>query len=256
MKKTPFFPSAFALILLMGGLSLPALSLAQTASNTGYYDVYGNYQPYDTTDTGQDPADVYDNGDYMDATYDQTYVDPYDGSATYTDPYADPYYDPNYVDPADQVDPPAPAPVVQPTPTPATVAQDKGVENWVSEYWVQFLALIVSLIGVFFAVTGFTFANQKKKKSVSNFLNQIDDTFDAFKWKSKRCEAELYRLEDMIEDQLKNGKLDESSYDLLTKRINKYLREIQEVEDPIHRRRTSHHINKIAELAEEIEEND
>lgn len=39
----------------------------------------------------------------------------------------------------------------------------RGVQSFISEYWVQFLALLVSLIGVFFAVTGFTFAGQKKK---------------------------------------------------------------------------------------------
>lgn len=104
----------------------------------------------------------------------------------------------------------------------------QGFQNFISEYWVQFLALVVSLIGVFFAVTGFTFAGQKKKKSVANFINQIDDTFASFKSKSKRCEAELYRIEDLIEDKLKTGKIDESSYELLTKRIQKYLKEVQE----------------------------
>lgn len=139
----------------------------------------------------------------------------------------------------------------------ATRIDDKpqrGVQSFISEYWVQFLALLVSLIGVFFAVTGFTFAGQKKKKSVAKFINQIDDTFASFKWKSKRCEAELYRIEDLIEDQLKSGKIDESSYDLLTKRIKKYLKEVQEIDDPIHNKKIAHHEKRLAKLAQEIEE--
>ncbi len=103
-------------------------------------------------------------------------------------------------------------------------------ESFISEYWVQFLALIVSLIGVALAVTGFTLAGAKKKKSVSKFINQIDDTFASFKWKSKRCEAELYRLHDLIDEQLKAGKIDEGSYHLLNSRIDKYLAEIKEID--------------------------
>ncbi len=106
-----------------------------------------------------------------------------------------------------------------------------SIESFISEYWVQFLALLVSLIGVSLAVTGFTLAGAKKKKSISKLLNDIDDTFASFKWKTKRCEAELYRLQDVVEDQLKSGKLDEGAYQLLLKRIEKYLTEIQEIEN-------------------------
>lgn len=106
-----------------------------------------------------------------------------------------------------------------------------SIESFITEYWVQFLALVVSLIGVSLAVTGFTLAGAKKKKSVSKFLNQIDDTFAAFKWKSKRCEAELYRLHDLVDEQLKAGKIDEGSYQLLMHRIDKYLAEIREIDN-------------------------
>lgn len=108
--------------------------------------------------------------------------------------------------------------------------QSFNFEEWFSAYWVQFLALLVSLIGVALAVTGFTVAGSKKKKSISKLINDIDDTFDSFKWKSKRCEAELYRLQDLIEDKLKEGKIDEGAYHLLSNRIEKYLKEISEIE--------------------------
>lgn len=111
--------------------------------------------------------------------------------------------------------------------------QDEGLENWISEYWVQFLALLVGLIGVFLAVSGYSIAASKKKKSISTLINEIDDTFESFKWKSKRCEAELYRLQDVMDEKLKGGKLDESAYHLLVNRIEKYLKEVQDVHDPL-----------------------
>ncbi len=108
---------------------------------------------------------------------------------------------------------------------------ENGVlKNVFSEYGMQFLALIISTIGVTLAISGFSLASAKKKKHISKFMNEIDDAFNSFKWKSKRCEAELYRLNDMIEEKLKEGKLDESSYHLLSARIEKYLKEIREVD--------------------------
>lgn len=107
-------------------------------------------------------------------------------------------------------------------------------EGWLSEYWVQFWALVAGLLSVFLAVSGFSLAGRKKKKSLSHLMNEIDETFDSFKSKSKRCEAELYRLQDVIEDKLKSGKIDESTFQLLEGRIHKYMKEVQEVHDPIH----------------------
>lgn len=121
-------------------------------------------------------------------------------------------------------------PIVDAISSKPTSKGNSSIESFISEYWVQFLALVVSLIGVALAVTGFTVAGAKKKKSVTRFIHQIDDTFASFKWKSKRCEAELYRLHDLIDDQLKNGRIDEGAYELLNKRIDKYLAEIKEID--------------------------
>lgn len=105
------------------------------------------------------------------------------------------------------------------------------LQNVFSEYWVQFLALIVSVIGVALAVSGFSLVNKNKQKNLKKFLHEIDDAYTSYKWKTKRCEAELYRLLDLIEDELKEGKIDESTYGLLEKRINKYLDEIKYAEE-------------------------
>ena len=103
------------------------------------------------------------------------------------------------------------------------------LKNLFSEYGVQLLALIVSVVGLFMAISGFTFANRKKKKSTKKLINDIDSTFHEYKWKSKRCEAELYRMHDEVEEHLKKGKIDEGTYQLLIGRIEKYLKEIREV---------------------------
>jgi len=129
----------------------------------------------------------------------------------------------------------------------AEEAKPKGgfIQNVFSEYLVQFLALVVSLVGVVLAVSGFSIAASKKKKHISKYMNEIDDAFNSFKWKSKRCEAELYRLHDIIEEKLKEGKLDESSYQLLSNRIEKYLKEVQDVDGiPNHIKNLSKDIDK------------
>jgi hypothetical protein len=115
-------------------------------------------------------------------------------------------------------------------PSQETVPPSQSIESFISAYWIGFLALIVSLIGVVLGVSGFSMAASKKKKSISSLMNEIDDTFASFKWKSKRCEAELYRLHDLVDDKLKGGKIDEASYQVLTNRIDKYLTEIKELD--------------------------
>jgi hypothetical protein len=110
---------------------------------------------------------------------------------------------------------------------PKRTAWTVWIQNIFSEYWVQFLALIVSVIGVVLAVSGFSLANKKKRKFLRRYLKEIDEAYVSYKMRSKRCEAEMIRLQDMIEDRLKEGKLDENSYHLLEQRIEKYLQEIK-----------------------------
>jgi len=87
--------------------------------------------------------------------------------------------------------------------------------------------VLLGILALILAATGFTFAAKRKQKSISKYINEIDNTYTEFKMKSKRCEAELYRLRDIIDEQLKNGKLDDSSYQLLMNRIEGYMVEIQ-----------------------------
>jgi hypothetical protein len=89
------------------------------------------------------------------------------------------------------------------------------------------LVIILTIITVIIAATGFTFASKRKQKSISKYMNQIDDTYSEYKMKAKRCEAELYRLKDIVDNELKSGKIDEGAYKLLMGRIEGYMVDIQ-----------------------------
>jgi len=89
------------------------------------------------------------------------------------------------------------------------------------------IAVVVSIFSGVCAILGFSFSGHRKKRAISKYMGEIDTTFEEFKMKSKRCEAELYRLHDVLEDELKKGKIDESLFDLLSKRIDKYIAEVQ-----------------------------
>ncbi|MFC1810351.1 hypothetical protein ACFLZH_02525 [Patescibacteria group bacterium] len=89
------------------------------------------------------------------------------------------------------------------------------------------LAIILTIIAILIAASGFTFAAKRKQKSISKYMNQIDDTYSEYKMKAKRCEAELYRLKDIVDNELKSGKIDDSAYHLLMHRIEGYMVDVQ-----------------------------
>lgn len=97
----------------------------------------------------------------------------------------------------------------------------------IGKYIVGNLGTIIAIVTVLIAISGFTFAAKRKQKSISKYINQIDDTYSEYKMKAKRCEAELYRLKDIVDDQLKTGKIDEGAYQLLMGRIEGYMIDIQ-----------------------------
>jgi len=96
-----------------------------------------------------------------------------------------------------------------------------------TKFFIDNLGTIIGVVATIIAISGFTFAAKSKKKSISKYINQIDDTYSEYKMKAKRCEAELYRLRDIIDEQLKTGKIDESAYQLLMGRIEGYMVDIQ-----------------------------
>lgn len=104
---------------------------------------------------------------------------------------------------------------------------DVGVFNKLSKWLWNNIGIILAVIAITLAATGFTFAAKRKQKSISKYMNKIDDTYTEYKMKAKRCEAELYRLKDIVDDELKSGKIDDSAYQLLMHRIENYMIDIQ-----------------------------
>ena len=205
-----------------------SLCLAQQYSYGVYDYAYADPSYYGVDDSSSVSAS---DGDYF---YDPTaYEDGYNyGEASSLAPYSATQADIEALtDWADQINQQTDAASAVVPPTTETVPAPKGmgeqVQGIFSEYWVQFLALLVSVIGVALAVSGFSFANKKKQKYLRKYLHEIDDAYSSYKWKSKRCEAELYRLQDLVEDNLKDGKIDENTFNLLENRIKKYLDEIK-----------------------------
>lgn len=103
-----------------------------------------------------------------------------------------------------------------------------GIQSIFNEYWIQFLGVIISVIGVILAISGFSLSDNKKKKFLKKLFHEIDDTYGSFKQTNRKCEAELLRLQAVVEEHLKDGSIDENTYQLLERRIDKYLAEMKE----------------------------
>lgn len=71
-------------------------------------------------------------------------------------------------------------------------------------------------------------AISSQKRYLKRLLNESDTVYTRFKMNARRCEAELYRLKDVIATDLKEGRLEEQSYAILEKRLDSYMKEIQE----------------------------
>jgi len=100
------------------------------------------------------------------------------------------------------------------------VAEDtgQGEINW--EQIGVILAIIGAMIG--------GLLSRGKRRRIKKLLDDIDKTYGSFKMNSRKCEAELYRHRDIVLEQLKKGKINEESYNILDKRIDNYLGEIRE----------------------------
>lgn len=87
--------------------------------------------------------------------------------------------------------------------------------------------VILAILGACAAIIGY-FAQRKKSTVTTGYFKDIDNAYTTFKMKGYRCEAELYRLRDIITEDFKQGNMDENAFQLLDNRIEKYLSEIRE----------------------------
>jgi uncharacterized repeat protein (TIGR02543 family) len=85
--------------------------------------------------------------------------------------------------------------------------------------------ITVSLVG------GTWFRSRKRRDVVKQFLAEIDDIYLRLKRDPKKCEEELYTLRNTILEGLTGGKITEDNYDVLDKRIDKYVNELAEKQE-------------------------
>lgn len=86
-------------------------------------------------------------------------------------------------------------------------------------------------IGVFLTICfalGTWMIIRKNRRKLKDYFDKIDNTYGQFKMKSHRCEAELYRLKDLIEEDLKEGRIEESTFQILSSRVESYLKEVRQ----------------------------
>lgn len=87
------------------------------------------------------------------------------------------------------------------------------------------------IIPIAMAVGGWYFFKQRKGK-LKDYFEKIDDTYGKFKTEGNRCEVELHTLKQTIEHELKEGKVEEGTYQLLAARIERYLKEVRKKNSP------------------------
>ena len=91
------------------------------------------------------------------------------------------------------------------------------------------LALVGIAVSVILVAVAF-FSSRRKRGQLKNLLNEIDEAFFQFKRNSRRCEAELYRLKDIVLEQYKSGTINEGSYVILNERIDDYIAKLSQSE--------------------------
>jgi len=84
--------------------------------------------------------------------------------------------------------------------------------------------LTLSLVG------GTWFRSRKRRNIVKAFLAEADDVYSRLKTDPKKCEEELYALRNTILEGLTDGKITEENYEIIDKRIDKYVAELSEAQ--------------------------
>jgi hypothetical protein len=89
------------------------------------------------------------------------------------------------------------------------------------------LALLGTVVTV--GLVGGTWIRSRRRRDiVKTFLAEIDDVYSRFKTEPHKCEEELYTLRNTILKGMTDGKITEDNYDILDKRIDKYVAELSQ----------------------------
>jgi hypothetical protein len=92
------------------------------------------------------------------------------------------------------------------------------------------LALVGTLLTVGL-VSGAWLRSRRRRNILKTFLAEIDDVYLKFKTQRQKCEEELFRLRNTILEGFTEGKITEDNYEIMDKRIDKYMKELSETDD-------------------------
>jgi hypothetical protein len=93
--------------------------------------------------------------------------------------------------------------------------------------WLNFVIALVGLVAPV-ALVGFAWVRNRRKKAVIKaLLNRIDEVYSRFKTKPRKCEEELRGLRNKITEDLTDGKITQENYDIMDKKIEKYMEELR-----------------------------
>jgi hypothetical protein len=92
------------------------------------------------------------------------------------------------------------------------------------------LKVILAIIGltITFSSIGTAWVRTRRRKGFTKaWLNETDEIYSKFKTDPQKCEDELCRLRNTLLEELTNGKITEQSHNIIDKKIDKYLEELQ-----------------------------
>jgi hypothetical protein len=92
------------------------------------------------------------------------------------------------------------------------------------------LQALLAIVGtaVTVALIGTTWIrNRRRRNIVKAFSDEIDEIYLSYKVNPQKCEEELHTLRNTILEGLTDGKITEENYDVLDKKIDKYMKELQ-----------------------------
>ncbi len=95
---------------------------------------------------------------------------------------------------------------------------------------LEILQVILGLVGIVLTVAFVVpawFRTRRRRTVIKALLNKIDEVYSRFKMNPRKCEEELYRLRNTLSEDLADGKITRESYDVMDKKIEKYMEELR-----------------------------
>ncbi len=130
---------------------------------------------------------------------------------------------------------PEETPVPKETPTPTRTKTPEEIPKTETEELPGFVIPLRTEIGLEAIIGGLAvigavlawYMNKRKKSRLKLLFDRVDKLYLSFKENTAKCESALYELRDLVASELKNGKIDEASFQILDNRIDKYINEVK-----------------------------